>query len=250
MRSPIEPLQTVILAGGLGSRMNGYAGACPKALIPVAGQPLIEHVLAVFGRCGYRDFLVATGHQHEMIHDYFDKEGRARGSAAPFGGRGRNVQCIYTGADTQTAGRVKRLQPFLRGNTFMLTWTDGVADIDLNALVTFHRSHGRMATLTAVRPPPRFGHLTIGSNGVVETFEEKPEAREGWINGAFFVLETRILDGIGGDSTEFERGVLVKLANERELMAFQHTGLWRCADTPADIRGLEAMVRQPAFMDA
>lgn len=246
MRRPLEPLQTVILAGGLGSRMSGYANAFPKALVPVAGRALIEHVMSVYGRCGYHDFIVATGHKHEMIHAYFERAG----NAAPLEGAGRRVQCTYTGADTQTGGRIKRLQRYLTGKTFLLTWTDGVADIDVNALVAFHRRHGRMATLTAVHPPPRFGHLTVGSGGLVETFEEKPESREGWINGAFFVLETKILDRIAGDSANFERDVLVKLAAEGELMAFCHSGQWRCADTPADIGGLEELLRQPAFSDA
>jgi len=244
------PLKTVILAGGLGSRMGGGPDAPPKALVPVAGQPLIEHVMAVYGRSGHHDFIVATGHKHEMIHAYFETAGRQRGRGAPYGASGRNVECVYTGADTQNGGRIKRLLPHLSSQTFMMTWTDGVADINVNALLAFHRRHGRLATLTAVHPPPRFGHLTIGAGDIVEAFEEKPEGREGWVNGAFFVLEPEVIGRIEGDSTEFERDVLVELAVERELMAFQHAGLWRCADTSADILALEAMLHQPAFMRA
>jgi glucose-1-phosphate cytidylyltransferase len=240
-----ESLQTVILAGGLGTRMGMQTSMRPKALVPIGGRPLIEHVMDVYRRFGHHDFIIGTGHMHEMVHAHFAQASVSQGASGP-----QHVQCIFTGTETQTAGRLKRLRPYLKGKTFLLTWTDSVGDIDLDQLVDFHRGHARLATLTAVRPPPRFGHVTIRPSGQVAFFEEKPENREGWINGAFFVLETRLLDRIAGDSDQFERDVLAELAAEGELMAFRHAGMWRCADTPADIAALEVALRQPALGDA
>jgi glucose-1-phosphate cytidylyltransferase len=228
-------IQTVILAGGRGSRMSTLEQAPPKAMVEVAGFPLIEHVMGIYRAHGYKQFLVATGHKHESIHSYFDRPGAQ--------GDGR-VNCVYTGESTQNGGRLKRLQPLIKGKTFLMTWTDGFADIDIGALLAFHRQHGRLATLTAVRPPPRFGHLTLGEQNRVTDFDEKPEGREGWINGAFFVLQREVLELISGDFCEFERDVLTPLAQKGQLMAYKHTGLWHCADTADDLQRLELLDRQ------
>lgn len=219
-------LQTVILAGGKGARLNGQRGASPKALVNVAGQPLIEHVMDIYRRRGHDHFVVATGHRHEAIHHYFERERQHCGD---------RVDCVFTGEGTQSGGRLKRLQPHIRGDAFFMTWTDGVADIDVDELLKFHRGHGRIATLTAVYPPPRFGHLSLDGNGRVTSFEEKPHGREGLINGAFFVLQREVFDFIEGDESEFERHVLAPLAEAGQLMAYRYPGQWRCIDTPADI---------------
>lgn len=151
-----------------------------------------------------------------------------------------NVELIDTGTDTQTGGRIKKLQPFLGDEPFMLTWGDGVSNVDLNRLLAFHRKHGKLASLTAVRPTARFGHLETDGDRVVE-FSEKPQTREGWINGAFFVLEPRIFDYIDGDLTHWEKEPLEKLAKEGQLMAYHHDSFWQCMDTLREKKLLEAM---------
>ena len=151
-----------------------------------------------------------------------------------------NVELIDTGIKTETGGRIKRLAPYLGDSTFMLTWGDGVSDINLDALLEFHRSHGKLATLTAVRPPARFGHLSLEGNRISE-FSEKPQTKEGWINGAFFVLEPEVFDYIDGDMTHWEREPLEGLARDGELMAYQHTSFWQCMDTLRDKVLLEQM---------
>jgi glucose-1-phosphate cytidylyltransferase len=217
-------MKVAILAGGRGSRLGE---SVPKPLAQIGGRPLIWHVMMHYRQSGFSDFVIALGHGGDAIRRCFAESGPADWS----------VMLVDTGEDTMTGGRIKRLAPHLDGGTFMLTWADGLADVDLTALLAFHRSHGRLATLTAVAPPPRFGRLTLDGDRVT-TFVEKPPGAEGWINGAFFVLEPEVLDMIDGDSTAFEAEPLPALAARGQLMAWRHTGFWDCVDAPADLAEL------------
>jgi glucose-1-phosphate cytidylyltransferase len=221
-------MKTVILAGGRGERLGGAAAPHPKALTPVCGRPIIEHVMSAFVRSGFNDFMVATGFRSSEVAQYFETTRTAR----------RTITCLDTGLHTQTGGRVRRALHAAGSERVFLTYTDGVANLDLQALLAFHDRSGCLATVTAVHPPSRFGHLTLNS-GKVNSFEEKPIDLETWINGGFFVLEPGVAEQIEGDATSFEAETLPRLAACGQLAAFEHAGYWRCLDTPADIRAME-----------
>ncbi len=214
-------MKCAILAGGTGSRLGEQTQLKPKPMVEIGGRPILWHIMRHYDRYGVRDFAIALGHLGEVIRNY--------GFTEP----GWTVRLVDTGEATLTGGRIKRLAPHLAGGAFFLTWGDGVSNVDLEALHAFHKSHGRLATLTAVHPPARFGHIELDGDRVTE-FSEKPQAREGWISGAFFVLEPGVLDYIDGDQTAFEHEPLSRLAREGQLMAFRHAGFWQCMDTPRD----------------
>ena len=219
-------MKVAILAGGKGSRLGRNEGV-PKPLVDIDGRPLIWHIMMHYAHHGFRDFVIALGHGGEAIRAFFDRESPPDWA----------VRLVDTGGGTMSGGRIKRLQSYLDDETFMLTWSDGVSDIDLGKLAAFHRAHGRLATVTAVTPPPRFGRLDLDGDRVA-AFVEKPPGSEGWISGAFFVLEPGIFRYIAGDSTVWERKPLERLAGDGELMAYRHTGFWACVDTPADLANL------------
>jgi glucose-1-phosphate cytidylyltransferase len=231
-----------ILAGGLGSRLSEETILKPKPMVEIGGQPLLWHIMKIYAHHGFQDFVIALGYKSEHIKKYFMEYSAVGGSLSVDLKNGTvtplvdgfrpewHVSLVDTGIDTQTGGRIKRLAPHLGNETFMLTWGDGVADIDLHALLAFHRSHGKLATLTAVHPAARFGHLEISGDRVVE-FSEKPQTKEGWINGAFFVLEPGVFDYIDGDHTQFDYEPMSRLARDGQLMAYQHTSFWQCMDT-------------------
>ena len=245
-------MKVAILAGGIGSRLSEETESKPKPMVEVGGKPILWHIMMIYAEFGLRDFVVALGYKGEVIKKYVvdycslnsnlrvdlrtGSVQRSEEGASP----DWSVDLVDTGIATETGGRVKRLQPYIGNETFMLTWGDGVADIDLDALLRFHRSHGRLATLTAVRPPARFGHLDLDGNRVGE-FSEKPQTAEGWINGAFFVLEPGVFDYIDGDETSFERGPLARLARDGQLMAYRHESFWQCMDTVRDRKLLEEL---------
>jgi len=200
---------------------------------------------------GFKDFVIALGYKGEVIKKYMvdycslnsNLKVNLRSGVVEMNGGYRpdwNVELIDTGIPTNTGGRIKRLAPYLGNETFMLTWGDGVSDVNLHALLAFHRSHGKLATLTAVRPPARFGHLELDGDRITE-FNEKPQTGEGWINGAFFVLEPAVFDYIDGDDTAWEREPLQRLAREGQLMAYKHTSFWQCMDTLRDKKLLESL---------
>ena len=202
-----------------------------------------------YARYGHAEFLLALGYKGEYIKRYVTDFARLHGDLTVDCARGTvtcsnghapawRVHLIDTGIDTLTGGRIKRLGPWIGNEPFMLTWGDGVSDVDLDALVDFHRGHGRLATVTAVRPPARFGHLEFDGD-LVREFSEKPQTAEGWINGAFFVLEPEVLDYIEGDETQWEREPMERLAREGQLMAYRHEGFWQCMDTLRDKRLLQ-----------
>lgn len=222
-------MKVAIIAGGQGLRLREETVEKPKALVEIGGRPLLWHIMMQYAHHGFRDFVIALGYKGEMIRRCVDK------GALP-----ESAEAVDTGLETMNGGRIKRLAAHLGGGTFMLTWCDGVSDVNLRDLLAFHRSHGRIATLTAVHPPARFGQLTFEDGGNrIASFAEKPPASEEWINGAFFVLEPGVLDYIPGDDTEFEREPLERLARDGELMGYRHTSFWMCVDTIRDRAILE-----------
>jgi glucose-1-phosphate cytidylyltransferase len=244
-------MKVVILAGGYGTRLQEETAVRPKPMVEIGGRPLLWHIMQIYAAYGHTEFFIALGYKGEVIKQYFltyylyhhsFRIDLATGRVQVYNGTPENwtVHLIDTGLETQTGGRLKRLAPFLGRETFLMTYGDGVADVDLDALVAFHRRHGRLATVTAVRPPARFGGLTFDGDRVVR-FVEKPSLGEGWINGGFFVLEPGVLDYIAGDATPFEGEPLERLAADGELMAYRHQGFWQCMDTLRDVRLLESL---------
>jgi len=243
-------MKTVILCGGLGSRISEETQAKPKPMIEVGGRPILWHIMKIYERHGFTDFMLALGYKGEVLKDYFLNYHARQSDLTVHLKSGQvdysnptaedwRVRLVDTGAATQTGGRVLRLKPFLKDHgTFMLTYGDGVSNVDLKALLAFHQSHGRLATVTAVRPPARFGDLRIENHRVVQ-FEEKPQAAEGWINGGFFVFEPGMLDFIADDTTILEKAPLEQLAARGELMTYQHSGYWQSMDTLRDKNALE-----------
>ena len=244
-------MKVAILAGGLGSRLAEETEHKPKPMSEIGGKPILWHILMHYAHYGFHDFAIALGYKGEVIKKYMLdycslnqdlsislKTGKvkANGGAVP----DWTLDLVDTGLNTQTGGRIKRLAPYLGNETFMLTWGDGVSDINLHELLAFHRSHGKMATLTAVRPTARFGHLDLDGDRITE-FSEKPQAKEGWINGAFFVLEPEVFDFIEGDDTSFEKEPLSRLAREGQLMAYRHNAFWQCMDTIREKKYLESL---------
>jgi glucose-1-phosphate cytidylyltransferase len=235
-------LKVAILAGGVGSRLSEETETKPKPMVEIGGKPILWHIMMHYAHFGYREFVVALGYKGEAIKKYMidfaslsrDLTVNLKTGAVQMNGEGRAcdwvVDLVDTGNATQTGGRIKRLRRYIGNETFMLTWGDGLSDINLDDLLAFHRSHGKLATLTAVRPTARFGHLEIEENRVVE-FSEKPQTKEGWINGAFFVLEPEVFDYIDGDMTHWEKEPLERLARDGQLMAYTHNSFWQCMDT-------------------
>ena len=245
------PIKVAILAGGLGSRLSEETETKPKPMVEIGGIPILWHIMNHYAAYDFKDFVIALGYKGEIIKRYvLDKvelghdlsvdlrRGRVeihKGDSADW-----EIRLVDTLLHTQTGGRIKRLAPHLGNSTFMLTWGDGVSNIDLDALLAFHRAHGKLATLTAVRPPARFGHLELDGDRIAE-FSEKPQAGEGWINGAFFVLEPDIFDYIDGDATHFEKEPLERLARAGQLMAYRHDSFWQCMDTIRERNLLESL---------
>ena len=243
-------MKVVLLAGGLGTRISEETALRPKPMIEIGGHPILWHIMSLYGVQGFTEFVVALGYKSEVAKDYF-LNFRARnaditidlskGTTAIHAETGPDwtVHLVDTGLSTQTGGRLKRIAPWLGDDTtFLLTYGDGVADVDLEALVAFHRAHGRLATVTAVHPPARFGSLALDGDRVA-AFAEKPQAGEAWINGGFFVLDRKVLDLIDGDATLWELEPLETLAQEGQLMAYKHGGFWQPMDTLRDLRYLE-----------
>ena len=244
-------MKVVILAGGLGTRLAEETEIKPKPMVEIGGHPIIWHIMKHYVHHGFNEFVVALGYKGDDIKRYFLDYHRLGSNVTVDLHSGKSsfheaesdpwaVHLIETGAKTQTGGRVKRLQPWLEGGTFMLTYGDGVCDVDLKELLRFHKSHGRMATVTAVRPPSRFGGLVFDGDLVAE-FTEKPQIGEGWINGGFMVLEPGVFDYIPDDSTSLEAYTLEHLAKMRQLVAYKHDEFWQCMDTLRDVRLLEQL---------
>ena len=247
-------MKVIILAGGRGTRLAEETSARPKPMIEIGGRPMLWHIMNIYAAHGFADFIVACGYRGELIKEYFHNF-RIRnsdyvidlqdGTIKVLNGANSNwrIGVFDTGMDTMTGGRIRRLRDHLGNEPFMVTYGDGLADLDVRALVEFHRSHGKMATVTAVRPPARFGGLQLQGD-LVEAFSEKPQTGEGWINGGFFVFETGVLDYLEGDQTVLEREPLERLAEDGQLMAFRHEGFWQAMDTLREKQYLEALWEQ------
>lgn len=247
-------MKVVLLAGGLGTRLSEETGTRPKPMVEIGAYPILWHIMNIYGAHGFDEFIVLCGHKGEFIKEYFAdfhlryedftvhlKDGMREvvASRAP----DWKVTCLDTGAQTMTGGRIRRAAPHLT-STFMCTYGDGLGDIDISRLVDFHRSHGRLATLTAVHPTARFGALEIASEEKgdrVREFAEKPQSSAGWINGGFFVFEPGVIDYIDDDETMLEREPLERLASDGQLMCFKHEGFWQPMDTLREKRMLEAL---------
>lgn len=235
-------MKVVILAGGRGTRLAEETSTRPKPMVEVGGHPLLWHIMQTYAHHGFREFVVACGYLGSYIKQYFRELYLRENDFTVDLGSGAvtllsrscldwKVELIDTGLDTQTGGRVRRLRERIGDAPFMLTYGDGVGAVDVGALVDFHRSHGRAATVTAVRPPARFGGLSLGSDDRVREFSEKPQTGEGWINGGFFVFEPAVFDYLDGDTTVLEREPLERLAAAEQLMAYRHAGFWQPVDT-------------------
>lgn len=227
-------MQVVILAGGRGRRMGEHTANMPKPLVQIGGRPVLWHILMHFRHYGFDDFLIATGYRGDMIADY-----------VAHCGIDARIRAVDTGVDTASGGRVLRLMPLLLPRSFMMTWADGVADIDLGQLAAFHRAHGLQATVTAVHPPPRFGRLILEGEHVTR-FAEKTVDHDVWINGAYFVLEPSVARYIDGDDTAWEGAPMERLVAAGQLKAFRHEGFWRCADTVHEFELLDTLWRSGA----
>jgi glucose-1-phosphate cytidylyltransferase len=247
-------MKVAILAGGLGSRLQEETTIKPKPMIEIGGKPILWHILNIFAAYGFREFTVALGYKGEYIKEYFLNFFALNNDLTVDLSKGIvqvnsakqpewKIDLVDTGSNTLTGGRLKRLRPWLGDTTFLATYGDGLADVRIPEIVDFHKSHGKLATLTAVRPPARFGGLEIGNNGLVTRFVEKPQSGEGWINGGFFVLEPEVLDLIEGDETALEWKPMEELARQGQLMAFQHPGFFQPMDTLRDKNQLEELWR-------
>jgi glucose-1-phosphate cytidylyltransferase len=236
-------VKTVLLAGGLGTRLGEETQTKPKPMVEIGHHPILWHIMKGYEAYGFREFVVCLGYKGEIIKSWFtdysdlvsDFTVNTRSGSRTRHETDREdweVSLISTGVGTETGGRLLRVAHLL-GDRFLMTFGDGVSDVSISDLLAFHEKHGKLATMTAVRPPARYGHVNIEGD-TITTFSEKPQAREGWINGGFFVLERKVLDYIDNDSMSFQREPLERLANDGELMAFKHDGFWQCMDTLRD----------------
>jgi len=251
-------MKVAILAGGYGSRLAEETGIRPKALVEIGNHPIIWHIMRHYSHYNFNNFVIALGYEGDMLKRYFVdyqllssnltvnlQNGTLLNTGCSDNAHPLKwvVELVDTGVHTMTGGRIKRLAPHLGKETFMLTWCDGVSNINLNDLLAFHRSHGKLATLSAVHPNARFGYLDLEGHKVTR-FSEKLQSKEGFINGAFFVLEPGVFDYIPGDATSWEEISLARLAEEGQLMAYQHDGFWQCMDTVRDKQHLENIWQQ------
>lgn len=226
-------MQVVILAGGFGTRLSEETDVIPKPMVRIGNVPILRHIMNYYAKFGHTDFIIALGYKADVIIDYFSQV------TMDEPGLSWKIQLVDTGLQTATGGRIKRIENLLNSE-FLLTYGDGLSNVDLNALVAFHRASKRIATLTAVKPPPRFGTIEI-SNGAVINFSEKDPRYSGWINGGFFYLSREVCSLIDGDQTSFENEPLNRLVEQGQLGAFEHHGWWQPMDTLRDKRTLEAI---------
>ena len=249
-------MKVIILAGGFGTRLSEYTNLIPKPMVTIGGKPILWHIMNTYAHFGHNDFYIALGYKSELIKDYFlnyralnadftvDLES---GDITHHQVESNNwkVTLVNTGEDSMTGGRVKRMQSYIGNEPFLLTYGDGVADINLEKLLSFHNDHGKMVTVSAVRPAARFGELEMHGNKV-SNFQEKPQLHEGWINGGYFVINPEFFELIDGDTTMLEREPLEKATKAGELMAYKHNGFWHCMDTKRDHELLESLWDQGA----
>jgi glucose-1-phosphate cytidylyltransferase len=223
-------MKVVILAGGKGTRLSEYTKILPKPMIKIGSKPILEHIINYYMKFGYRDFIIASGYKHKIIKNYFKNKKKFA-----------NIEVVNTGVETLTGLRLKKLKNKLK-QTFMLTYGDGLANINLKKLLNFHKKSKKLITLTAVHPPARFGELSIKKQTVTK-FEEKPQLQKGWINGGYFVVEPKFLEFIENKNVMLERSPLIKAVNKKKLGAYKHEGFWFCMDTLRDKKVLDNMIK-------
>ncbi len=244
-------MKVVLLAGGFGTRLAEYTESIPKPMVPIGGRPILWHIMQHYAAYGHKDFYLALGYKAQVVKEFFLNYRALNadftvdlqsGAVTPhqLDEVDWRVTLVDTGLQTMTGGRVKRMEPFIGKETFLLTYGDGVASVDLEALLAFHRKHGKLVTVTAVRPTARFGELELNGHRVT-SFQEKPQVHEGWINGGFFVMEPGFFELIDNDQTILERSPLEQAAQAGELVAYQHEGFWQCMDTKRDRDNLETL---------
>ena len=244
-------MKVIILAGGFGTRLAEYTEIIPKPMVPIGGKPILWHIMQRYAQYGHKDFYICLGYKAETIKEYFRTFSAIKSDifldpsvgeveTHNINGLDWKVTLVDTGQDSMTGGRVKRMQPFIGNEPFLLTYGDGLADIDINALVNFHQGHEKMVTVTAVRPVARFGELNIDGD-YVKSFKEKPQVTRSWINGGFFVCQHQFFDLIQNDQTVLESTPLEDVASMGELMAYKHQGFWQCMDTKRDKDLLEEL---------
>ena len=244
-------MKVVILAGGLGTRLSEETEIKPKPLVEIGDEPIIWHIMKIYSAYGFNEFFVALGYKGDLIKRYFLDYyslrrditlDLANGAAKPQEAEHEDwkVHLIETGKDSMTGGRLKRLKEHLGDETFMLTYGDGISNVNISDLAEFHKKHGKLATVTAVHPPARFGEMLINDDDLTAAFSEKPQTHDGWINGGFMVLEPRVMDYLDGDDSVLEVDLLERLGEEGQLVAYRHPGFWQCMDTLRDKRLLDA----------
>ena len=225
-------MKVILLAGGLGTRLSEYTKTIPKPMVSVAGKPMLIHIMNHYAKYGFKDFYIALGYKGEIIKKYFNKNQFKW-----------NITLIPTGQKTMTGGRLKRLEKYIGSETFMLTYGDGLSNIDLKKLLRFHKKNKKMVTMSAVRPPARFGVIKLNGNKVTY-FKEKSKLDDGWINGGFFIMEPTFLKYIKNDQTFLEKEPLEKVTKIDELRAYRHKGFWQCMDTKRDKDKLEKILKK------
>ncbi len=226
-------MKVIILAGGFGTRIVEYTQKIPKPMIKIGSIPLLTHIIRLYVSYGFKEFIIAAGYKKKVIQDYYLKSKEFK-----------NIKIVDTGKQTMTGGRLKRLKPYIKnGENFFLTYGDGLSDINLNKLKRFHLKHKKIATVTAVRPPVRFGEMSI-KNSRVSSFKEKPEIKSSWINGGFFALNYKVFDYIKNDKTSFEKEPMEMLSKNKNLMAYKHLGFWKCMDNLGDKNYLEKLYKK------
>jgi glucose-1-phosphate cytidylyltransferase len=242
-------MKVILLAGGVGSRLGAHTESLPKPMVKIGGKPIIWHIMQTYAYFGHKDFYIALGYKSEVIKDYFLNYQALNDNFSIDLTSGRvnyehnenqdwRVTLINTGENSMTGGRAKRMQRYIGNETCLLTYGDGVSNINIKDLLNFHKSHGKLITMTAVRPAARFGELNLEGN-VVKNFEEKPQMHDGWINGGYFVIEPAFFELIENDSTLLEREPFEQAVKIGQLMAFRHEGFWQCMDTKRDLELLE-----------
>ena len=246
-------MKVIFLAGGFGTRLAEYTELIPKPMVSIGGKPILWHIMKTYSKFGHNDFYAALGYKSEVVKDYFVKYHTLNSDFTVSLKNGKisrsevddldwKVTLVDTGIDTMTGGRLKRMREFIGNETFMMTYGDGLSNINVDKLIDFHRSHKKMVTVTTVRPPARFGELVLEGD-IVREFNEKPQLRDGWINGGFFVFEPGIFDFIKGDESVLEKEPLERAAFEGQMMAYRHEGFWQCMDTKRDKDHLEELFR-------
>ena len=228
-------MKVVILAGGFGTRLSEYTKTIPKPMINIDGKPMLLHIMKFYAKHGFKNFYIALGYRGKIIKKFFNKKFFDW-----------NINLIETGKNTMTGGRLKRLKKYVGNETFMMTYGDGLSNVNLKKLLKFHKKNKKLVTLTAVRPPARFGALKLKGHNV-NYFKEKSQLDEGWINGGFFVMEPKFLKFIKNDNTYLEREPLEQMTKKRQLMAFKHEGFWQCMDTKRDKDKLDKILKSKKF---